>query len=263
MFQPVHIHDFTVAESIYGRFILNRKNVSQIDSIVKTGFPHIEHEFGVINDMLAVCDNESIVIDAGANCGLFAIPVAQRTKHRGFKIICFEPQRMMFNALSGSIALNDLRNVFSYHLALGDSNSKVLLPEIDYHPSGETDFGQVQVKKGSISGEHPFLTDRNIKCITIDSMKLDRLDFVKIDVEGFELKVLKGGITTFKKFRPLFFIEHWKVGFEKIVNFFKDNGIFDYQFFMIDGLNMACVPQNKLELLNGKTEEPTSYDPQI
>ncbi len=48
---------------------------------------------------------------------------------------------------------------------------------------------------------------KGIKCITIDSLELDRLDFIKIDCEGFEHKILKGAEKTIKKFKPVMVIE--------------------------------------------------------
>jgi FkbM family methyltransferase len=246
------INDFTVVESVHGRFIVNRHNIMQIESIVKTGYTHMQEEFGIINDLIDVCDDSCIVLDAGANCGIFSIPIAQRIKERGGKVIAFEPQRMMFNALSGSVALNDLRNVFSYQMALSDSNGFVELPEIDYHSETETDFGTVEVSKLEPPYELCFITDRIVKCITIDSMSLHRLDFVKIDVEGFELNVLTGGKKTIQKYRPFFHIEYWKVGMDAIINFFKQNDINDYQFMQVDTLNMICVPQEKINILNDK-----------
>ena len=222
----------------------------QIESIVKTGYTHMQEEFGIINDLIDVCDDSCIVIDAGANCGIFSIPIAQRIKDRGGKVIAFEPQRMMFNALSGSVALNDLRNVFSYQMALSDTEGYVLLPEIDYHSKTETDFGTVEVQKLKAPYELSFISDRLVKCITIDSMALHRLDFVKIDVEGFELNVLAGGKKTIQYYRPFLHIEHWKVGMDAITNFFNKNDITDYQFLKVDSLNMICVPQEKIIILN-------------
>jgi FkbM family methyltransferase len=225
----------------------------QIEAIVKTGYTHMQEEFGIINDLIDVCDDGCIVLDAGANCGIFSIPIAQRIRERGGRVIAFEPQRMMFNALSGSVALNDLRNIFAYQMALSDTEGHVELPEINYHSNAaDTDFGSVEVSKLSQPPAPSFLTDRVVKCMTIDGMRLHRLDFVKIDVEGFELNVLIGGKKTIQYYRPFLHIEYWKVGKDAIINFFKQNDITDYQFMQVDTLNMICVPQEKINILNAK-----------
>jgi hypothetical protein len=83
-------------------------------------------------------------------------------------------------------------------------------------------------------------------------MALHRLDFVKIDVEGFELNVLAGGKKTIQCYRPFLHIEYWKVGMDAIINFFKQNEIDDYQFLQVDTLNMICVPHEKVNILNAK-----------
>jgi hypothetical protein len=50
-------------------------------------------------------------------------------------------------------------------------------------------------------------TEIQIKTITLDSLQLSALDFLKIDVEGYEVGVLEGAALTIKKYRPKMWIE--------------------------------------------------------
>jgi hypothetical protein len=46
-----------------------------------------------------------------------------------------------------------------------------------------------------------------VQSLTIDDLQLDRVDFIKIDVEGFETRVLKGGLQTIQKLLPVIYFE--------------------------------------------------------
>ena len=48
-----------------------------------------------------------------------------------------------------------------------------------------------------------------VDVVTIDSLNLSGLDFMKIDVEGFEINVINGGLKTIEKFRPIITLECW------------------------------------------------------
>ena len=47
--------------------------------------------------------------------------------------------------------------------------------------------------------------------ITLDSLKLEKVNFIKIDVEGQELNVIKGGVKTITKNKPIIFFECWDI----------------------------------------------------
>ena len=227
------INHFTVVESIYGKIIVNRNCDFQIDALAKTGRTHIESELQNIFQFVDKLTPGAIIIDAGANIGLFSIPVAQRRKD--VSIIAFEPQRIIYNALCGSIALNDLSNVYVHNAAISDCAQYLVLPIIDY--SMKMDYGTVQVQPGEIQ-ENTFMRNSMVRGITIDAMDLPRCDFIKIDVEGFEIQGIKGSKNTIKTFKPILWVEHHIVGVQAIAEAVGEG----YQFIVADPLNMVCVP---------------------
>ncbi|HTQ71863.1 MAG TPA: FkbM family methyltransferase, partial [Acidocella sp.] len=77
------INHFTMLESVYGKYILNRHCAYQADFLVKTGYPHIEQELTKILTIVNTLPEGCVVVDAGANIGLVSIPVAQEIKARG------------------------------------------------------------------------------------------------------------------------------------------------------------------------------------
>jgi len=99
-------------------------------------------------------------------------------------VFAFEPLKGEREKLEKLVELNGLYNVTVIPKALGDKNTKVSMEGITIKEEGK--------------GE--------IECITLDSWveetKLPHLDFLKMDVEGYERKVLLGGMRTLQHFKP-------------------------------------------------------------
>jgi hypothetical protein len=66
--------------------------------------------------------------------------------------------------------------------------------------------------------------------MTIDSSGLDRIDLIKIDIEGMELEAFSGAIATIRKHKPVLFIETIKIDKTKLVR-------------MLSELDYQCYPQ--------------------
>ena len=234
----MEINNFTVVESIYGRIIVNRNCDYQIDALAKTGKTHIESELHMIFQIVDQLPEGAIILDGGTNIGLVSIPIAQRVKNRDIKIIGFEPQKMIFSALSGSIVLNDLSNIWLHNKALGKEITTVTIPQVDY--GTRADYGQVSVSKNKVV-EHDFMRSQTVDCVTVDSMNLPRLDFIKLDVEGFELNVLEGAAETIKQFSPVIWIEYHLIGKANIEQVLSSLG--NYSYHIMDQQNLLCCPE--------------------
>jgi FkbM family methyltransferase len=127
-------------------------------------------------------ESGQMVIDIGANYGDSAIWWA---KAFGTKVIAFEPLVNVFNALEENIKLNNV-DVTAYNLALGNGE------EI----SGSSD-GNMFSSGGNIK----------LKSEKLDSFSFERVDLLKIDVEGFEMDVLLGAENTIRQFKPRIILE--------------------------------------------------------
>jgi FkbM family methyltransferase len=228
------IPNFVVLDSIHGRFIVNRHCAFQAEALVKTGATHIEGELANIFVLIDTLPTGAVIIDGGANAGFFTIPVANRIRGRGQRIISFEPQLTLFRALSGSLALNDIDFCDLRYAGLGDAPGTARVPDIDY--GTPQDFGTVQI---SATG-----SGTPVEVTTIDSLGLERVDFIKLDVEGYECAALAGGIGMIQQHRPYIWIEFFITGKEPIKASLA--GVPDYAFFQVDYQNMLCIPRERL-----------------
>jgi FkbM family methyltransferase len=199
-----------------------------------------------------------VVIDIGANIGTFTIGVAKFLNKIGGRLICFEPQRIVFQQLCGNIFLNQLENVYALNLAVGEKNETVNLPVIDFHksinPGGFSVNEEIrnllseEYKKGTTApNTYQASTTEKMQVVTIDSLNLeDEIAFIKIDVEGGELEVLIGAQSTLQKnnYPPIVF-EDWGNKFswykEKSTQTFAFINSLGYQISPLDGRNFLAM----------------------
>jgi len=228
------IPNFVVLDSIHGRFIVNRHCAFQAEALIKTGATHIEGELKNIFALIDTLKEGAVIIDGGANAGFFTIPVANRIRNRNQQIISFEPQLALFRALSGSLALNDINFCDLRYAGLGETPGTAQVPDIDY--STPQDFGTVQISESGAG--------TTVEVVTIDSLGLERVDFIKLDVEGYECAALAGGLGMIQTHRPYIWVEFFISGKEPIKASLAE--VPDYAFFQVDYQNMLCIPREKL-----------------
>lgn len=137
----------------------------------------------------------TMVLDVGANIGANTVPLVRAVGEQGV-VIAFEPQRIPFQQLCGTIILNGFPNVVTLQKAVGDSNRIVQLQSVNYF-AAEVNVGNTGLGAG---GEA-------VEMITLDSLKLDGVSFIKIDVQGSEPVVLKGAQELLRRCRPYIFLE--------------------------------------------------------
>lgn len=163
------------------------------------------------------------VIDAGANLGGFTVPVAHLLMNQQGRVICFEPQRVVFQQLCANIFINRLDNCYPYNTALGEVAGSITIPELCLHESknlGAFSIDAETRKNMELSvqargQEFPNKYDTQKPEVTVqrnrlDDLKIKDVAFVKIDVEGQELEVIRGAVDTLEdtRFPPLIF-EMW------------------------------------------------------
>ena len=144
--------------------------------------------------------NWNTCIDVGSQFGFWTRPLLKKFK----TVHCFEPNLLFRECFLKNIPLDNV-TLHPYGL----SNSK--------HTAHQSKDGQVlSMKEGSV------------QCKTLDSFKFSNVDFIKIDVDGFEHQVLIGAKQTIKKFNPVINIEMKKMKRSLTVfnctNFLKKRG---------------------------------------
>ena len=236
------VDNFVVLDSVYGRFIVARACLFQAEALVKTGRTHIESELANIFAIVDTLPADAVIVDGGANIGFFTVPVAQRTQGRGTRIIAFEPQRQLFQALGGSLALNGYDHVYLHNCGLGQEPGIAELPAVNY---GEAqDFGTVTLSDQTTVEENEWMADRVVDVTSIDAMALPRLDFFKLDVEGYEVPALSGALNTIKQHRPWIWVEYFITGADPIKTALAE--LDDYVFYLVDYQNMLAAPKERL-----------------
>ncbi len=122
-------------------------------------------------------EENDVVVDIGANIGVFTIYAAFRTKNR---VYAYEPFQDNYEALGQNIQANGLCNVAPYRFAVSDKSGTELL--FDAESSQHYRLKKVALGATGKYVEVPSITLKDI----MDNEHLDRIDFLKLDCEGSE-----------------------------------------------------------------------------
>lgn len=146
---------------------------------------------------------DSVILDCGANIGIFSL-YASFLSPKG-RIYSFEPTKATFGILKKNIISNNLQNnIFVLNTALGDKKGKTKLIVSDNNMGGGNMILDSDFLKGK---ESNYDKTEFIEMTTIDDFikenNIQKVDFIKIDTEGYEKQILKGGQKTIKKFHPV------------------------------------------------------------
>lgn len=156
------------------------------------------------------------VIEVGANIGALTVPLAHMAGSQG-RLIALEPQRAIFNVLCANLALNGLVHVEAMRAAAGGEKGETAVPLLDYRDKGN--FGGVSVDVVGLRATE------KVPLVPLDALDLQRLDFVKIDVEGFEADVIAGASAAIRRFRPALFVENDRREHSaKLISMIQDHG---------------------------------------
>ncbi|MBI2798435.1 FkbM family methyltransferase [Candidatus Saccharibacteria bacterium] len=181
----------TVLTDHFGiRFIQYPWDLTSTDDAISHDF--YKPEFMAYDKLLKKND---VVIDLGANVGLHSVYIAKLLKGTGH-IYSFEPVPDTYRLMLETLSLNRVDNVSPYMVAMGNKPGKTKMNIFDQKYSAWNTFGKPQF------GDH-----KPTKSIFVETQKLDgfakqtkinKIDFLKIDVEGFEKQVLQGAALLLK-----------------------------------------------------------------
>jgi FkbM family methyltransferase len=145
-----------------------------------------------------------IFVDIGANIGQHSLFAASIVGDCG-RVISFEPIKSIYNQLVHSVEVNKFHNVDAYNFACGNMQSKKNI-SINKENAGASSL--VLTAEGGVE---------EVLVIPADSIlsNYNKIDFIKIDTEGFELPVLEGLSKTIEKFRPKIMLEFSPELYEK------------------------------------------------
>ena len=141
------------------------------------------------------------VLDIGANFGVFTKLFSQLAGPRG-SVIAFEPVPETFRTLAAGIKRHHWSNVEARNEAVSDHEGAVLMVVPQYEENAGDNLYQATIVD-SYQSPKAF----TVKSVTVDSLQLSRVDFIKIDVEGHELEVLHGSSETLERHHPMLMVE--------------------------------------------------------
>lgn len=167
--------------------------------IAMTGDLHNEETTLITKTLAYIAKNKKVVFyDIGANTGYYSILAGYL--HTDATVYAFEPLSEHVDCIEKSIYLNHLTNIRNFTCALSDTEGEIAI----YVAGTGTTLSKEFV------GNNP-TTERKITLKVFDTVvsteKLEVPDFIKIDVEGHELKVLLGAKDTIEKNIPILYTE--------------------------------------------------------
>jgi FkbM family methyltransferase len=191
-----------------------------------------------------------VFIDVGAHIGYYTMLVH---KLGAEKIIAIEPDPRVFRILNRAIEANKLENIITINRAAYNKSNVTL----ELHLSTKSGFSSIfsshlpKTREGTAS----------VKTITLDqvvrTLNLDKIDLIKIDVEGAEAYVLSGAQKVINQFRPLLLVEVLGANRENVFEFFGTKK-YDRLGPFSHGQNFLFIPEEHyMKLSNIVTQKHT------
>ena len=197
-----------------------------------------------------------VVIEVGSNIGSHTLALS-KIVNEGI-VFAFEPQKIVFQNLCANLSINSVTNCHCFLSALSDEKDKKLY-NINYDFNEENNFGGMSLLK---TKKTDFTYEANVQTLDIQFSNLNRLKLLKMDTEGMELNVLKGGIDLINRTKPVLYVENdigyqekskelieliWSLGYKifwHTVPLFNVNNFFNNKenlFVNIFSCNMLCI----------------------
>jgi FkbM family methyltransferase len=190
---------YQLVASKHGPMLVNRHDVYMGQAILKYGeYSELEFEF-----LRVLLKFPGLVIEVGANMGALTIPLAAELARQGRELLVFEPQPVIFQQLCANLALNGLMNVKALPYACGSENGAVSFAVPDYRSLGN--FGSTEMRSAPPAASR----SERVQCVRLDDLVGPaEVGVMKIDVEGFELDVLKGCVGILERSKPVLYVEN-------------------------------------------------------
>ena len=146
-----------------------------------------EYQIAVRRRSIALCSKRGTALDIGANVGLWGRDLVDNFA----KVVAFEPVAVFRECLEKNVSG---ANFFISPLALGDHDTQATMI-ITEGNSGHSHLDPATLGTG------------DVQVVKLDNLNIDNVDYIKIDCEGYEYRVLQGAEQTVKRWRPIMVIE--------------------------------------------------------
>lgn len=160
--------------------------VQHFAKLAKKGKPPVYQSYQR-NKSITYVRERNVALDIGANVGLWSRDLCSKFK----TVIAFEPVTEFVECLKLNVPADNLE---IKQLALGNQDTMVNI-NITEHNTGHSHVDLASLGHGTVPMNK------------LDSLYFDRIDYVKIDVEGFETELVLGAEETFKHHKPIIMLE--------------------------------------------------------
>jgi FkbM family methyltransferase len=215
--------------------------------------PHIVKNGISEFDLIKWCEQfvtlAGMFIDVGAHIGPYSVLLSKKCR----QVHSFEAQKNVAECLAVSSCVSNCFNIQSYNVALGSHEGTAVLHHFD---NGGASV-RSNITTGSITGQEV------VPMRTLDGYKFEGVDFIRIDVGGHELEVLKGARDTLtnNKFPPIIFEvwddEWYAADRAAVLTYVEELG---YKVHPISGNSTMFLASDHSGRTTVKVEEPPKYD---
>lgn len=225
------------------KIILNENNIYNIsiysynDYIYKNSILVNKYwDEDIVNEIVDNIPEETDFLDIGANIGLISLGIISKAKEKEKKlgnIHCFEPDLTLVNLLSYNTS--NSKNVYIYPFPISDKQEICQISSLPdnmgcnyiYHsknPEGENQYDYSTIFN---IHAHNYNNKFNLLSTSLDSILFqfnNKIGVIKIDVEGYEAKVLLGAKELIKIHKPIIVIEIFKTNLELVFQLLGNYG---------------------------------------
>jgi FkbM family methyltransferase len=149
--------------------------------------------------------SDAVILDVGAHAGQFSKLFARMAP--AGHVYAFEPSAYARSVMVPALRFNRIRNVTLTPAGLSDTIGHLTL-RTPLKRSSALGYGVAHLGPGGAEGA---TLDQTVNLTTLDTFatlkELSRLDLIKADIEGWEMRALKGGQHTLTRFRPTLYLE--------------------------------------------------------
>jgi FkbM family methyltransferase len=212
-------------------------------------------------ELYALIKEGDVVMDIGTNIGETLLNFARLTGPKGY-VYGFEPDEENYKNAIKNISLNNFENIYVFKNALSDKKETVKLYVVD--PNNR---GMNRILQQANDETEPYTV---LETITLDELvkenKIERINVMKLDIEGYEMNALRGATEILRKMKPLLFVE---VGYTRLLKnntspnelmkFLEDHGYkmkhaqtdeqissaYDFAYLGDNGFDIVAIPVHK------------------
>jgi FkbM family methyltransferase len=149
---------------------------------------------------------DSVVLEGGCHIGAHSVKLSKLSN----KVYCFEPLKESNKILRKNLIRNNCLNTIVFDEALSDAQNITKFAWMPFYNLGGSglDDNPMGIPHGeniatNLDESYP------VKTVSIDFFNFNKLDFIKLDIEGYETKAINGAIETIKRLNPIIVLECW------------------------------------------------------